>query len=354
MPKRAYQVGGFRPAPLREEALASWAARTALGFGLSVGSYLQQLGIGSLGAAGRGGDSRKRVLESLARSTRRDMAELSALTTTHLARDLLGESGAREPAGIWLIRHSLYLDIRRGQGLPYCRQCLREDREPFFRNLWFLSFVSVCPVHRGYLRTTCPACASPYDFRELHGDAGTLAQCARCKRDVRARDPKGVPPAKPAEVNVRESQGRVLSALREGAVTLGKARTVPAWHYLATMSALIALFLSKRGRRLWSRTAARMLESSGETIEKAPSLRLRALPPATRGRLIDLGVFLMDEWPRRLLDLCLMAGLQTHAVQTSLKRERLPLEEKFLRELCPDRRPFRRSVAEFLRLRSEV
>lgn len=46
-------------------------------------------------------------------------------------------------------------------GLRYCPKCLREDKLPYFRRSWRLSFSTACLRHGCFLRDRCPACQAP-------------------------------------------------------------------------------------------------------------------------------------------------------------------------------------------------
>lgn len=40
----------------------------------------------------------------------------------------------------------------------YCPSCLKRDKEPFFRQIWQIPFVTICPFHRTLLLDSCPSC----------------------------------------------------------------------------------------------------------------------------------------------------------------------------------------------------
>src|ERR1044071_9643300 len=49
-------------------------------------------------------------------------------------------------------------------GLQFCPLCLAEDKEPFFRRRWRLSFVVFCERHKVILLDRCAQCNKPVNF----------------------------------------------------------------------------------------------------------------------------------------------------------------------------------------------
>lgn len=80
---------------------------------------------------------------------------------------------------------------RLNYGQQYCRLCLIDDAEPYFRKSWRLSFNVSCALHDVYLRDSCPTCKSPVVFHT--GDFGKvfipeecqITVCQHCQSDFR-------------------------------------------------------------------------------------------------------------------------------------------------------------------------
>src|SRR5690554_5545809 len=49
----------------------------------------------------------------------------------------------------------------------FCSQCLKEDRVPYLRLSWRLSFNTVCARHGIYLQDACPHCCEPIEVHKL-------------------------------------------------------------------------------------------------------------------------------------------------------------------------------------------
>ena len=72
-------------------------------------------------------------------------------------------------------------------GLQICPLCLAEDKEPFYRKEWRLSWVTVCTRHNSLLLDRCPGCQAPIVFHR--GDMGWRNQfvsfsnvrCSNCE-----------------------------------------------------------------------------------------------------------------------------------------------------------------------------
>ncbi|MCG5514757.1 MULTISPECIES: TniQ family protein [unclassified Ectothiorhodospira] len=76
-----------------------------------------------------------------------------------------------------LLAVSLFHRTRRRHGLQFCPACFAEGRQ-WFRRIWRLGFVFVCPEHQITLLDACPACGAPVvPHRSLSLDQGRCHQC---------------------------------------------------------------------------------------------------------------------------------------------------------------------------------
>ena len=67
----------------------------------------------------------------------------------------------------------------------YCPACLAEDREPYFRLLWSVSWVVSCLIHKCLLVSGCPQCSAGSQTLDIQCHLRDLAQCACCGADFR-------------------------------------------------------------------------------------------------------------------------------------------------------------------------
>lgn len=68
----------------------------------------------------------------------------------------------------------------RGNWLQFCPQCLVEDEKPYFRNIWRLSVLPVCPIHRCELADRCGVCHQPVNFHLVPLNVENIAFCFNC------------------------------------------------------------------------------------------------------------------------------------------------------------------------------
>lgn len=81
----------------------------------------------------------------------------------------------------------------------YCPLCFSEDREPYFRSIWQLSFVTVCPTHHVLLFDHCSSCFNKIQYWKTKWNQG-INSCFKCRENLgdnysfipRHRDPDDV------------------------------------------------------------------------------------------------------------------------------------------------------------------
>lgn len=79
-----------------------------------------------------------------------------------------------------LLSVSVFHRTRLRHGLQYCPTCFAEGHH-WFRRIWRLGFVFVCPEHGSALVDACPACGSPVvPHRSLRLDLSRCHQCGTC------------------------------------------------------------------------------------------------------------------------------------------------------------------------------
>jgi len=97
------------------------------------------------------------------------------------------------PTGIspWILPVQMYHRKHRWPGLQFCPECLKEDKEPYFRKRWRLALYTMCKRHGTLLSDRCPSCGEPVVFhrRELGKteelDVKPLSLCYLCNQDLR-------------------------------------------------------------------------------------------------------------------------------------------------------------------------
>lgn len=119
----------------------------------------------------------------------------------------------------WVMPIGRYGRRRRGHGQQFCRKCLAEDENPFFRRRWRLAFNVLCERHAIMLDDACRICGAPVEFHV--GDFGKrlldfecpITRCSNCGADLRFTAPDG---DRPAPRGLLGFQSELSAMLREG------------------------------------------------------------------------------------------------------------------------------------------
>ncbi|MFK3843347.1 TniQ family protein [Serratia sp. NPDC087055] len=70
-------------------------------------------------------------------------------------------------------------------GVQFCPKCLSEDKHPYFRLMWRLSFSTVCLKHQCLLKMGCPHCGESVQYHRLTAPDENIHLCFRCLTDLR-------------------------------------------------------------------------------------------------------------------------------------------------------------------------
>lgn len=77
-----------------------------------------------------------------------------------------------------------YCHIKRNGGLRFCPECLKEDKIPYFRKEWRLSFYTACTKHQCFLHNRCPTCNSPLTISKSYNE-NDFTFCYKCGTDLK-------------------------------------------------------------------------------------------------------------------------------------------------------------------------
>lgn len=190
---RNHQLWLFRPKPLDDELLSSWLVRCAYANAKKLHAFCTQVW-GSRHHfwerdVDRSGDIL--LLEALAERTNTPN-RLVYKTTLAAYEGTLFEFFRRSGELPWVMAVGKSGRNRLGYGMQFCPQCLADDETPYYRKVWRLSCIVVCPVHGCFLHDCCPSCKAPVTFHQ--GDYGEkvlsyramITQCSKCGLDRRS------------------------------------------------------------------------------------------------------------------------------------------------------------------------
>lgn len=295
LPSKQQQFWPVHPQPLPDELLSSWLIRLAHGNGLKVQTFYG-------GWLGRSLELWNRDID---RSAPPDLlAVLSASTgvddfilASHSLRALAGIISEEVPVAghtDWLMPLQVYHRTRNGFGLMFCRRCLREDREPYFRRRWRLAFVTCCTLHGQLLLDRCSNCQSPVqphraDMVRRRGlaDRVAMTRCTHCGVDIRRG---ALPPDAPSRLI--KFQRRLEGALQQGHIEFAGYSDLHSVLFFAGLRAVAKGLLA--------------LRKEGGGV-KVTSAGLESLSLEYRSQLFIDVAEVVDNWPTNFLNRCSVA-----------------------------------------------
>lgn len=292
LPSKQQQLWPVHPQPLPDELFSSWLIRLAHGNGLKVQSFYG-------GWLGRSVAMWNRDIDRLAPPDLISVLSSStgipaSILTSHSVQGLAGIISEDVPVGghtDWLMPLQVYHRTRNGFGLMFCRACLREDREPYFRRRWHLAFITCCTLHGQRLLDRCTSCQSPVqphraDMVRRRGlaDQATMTRCARCGVDLRRGALLDAAPAKLIEL-----QRRLEGALRDGYIEFSGNSNLHSVLFFAGLRAIAKGLLTLRKKAGGVKVTSAGLESL--SLQDRTDLFLD---------LADV----IDDWPANFLRRC--------------------------------------------------
>lgn len=177
----------IKPEPESEpvELFSSWDARVGLAHGVSLNEIIRYINLG--------GDFDKKdidkycdedVVNIMAVATQTDIAKAKK-TSLYLRVLPISTIEKNVYTAEWLTHVNNIYTTKRTFGLSFCPLCLTEDKIPFIRVDWRLSFVNLCLKHNCLLHDKCPFCKQEVNLYRIPGYAETIAVCCWCGKDIR-------------------------------------------------------------------------------------------------------------------------------------------------------------------------
>jgi hypothetical protein len=156
----------IRPAPEPDEVFSSWLHRCALANG--VGNHVlcsRMFGNSDIWSR----DIDRSFPIALTRNLKQHLGiEPSAvkqlLLTSYAGR--IAQKVRDNTNSVWITPLGVYHRTHRVHGQQFCPLCLREW-PVYFRKIWRLGFITVCPVHHIALHDACPGCDGPVTLHRL-------------------------------------------------------------------------------------------------------------------------------------------------------------------------------------------
>lgn len=207
---------------------------------------------------------------------------------------------------------------RAGHSLQFCRRCLAEDAEPYFRCTWRLALSAMCPAHHIYLADECPQCHSPVvpticdRGKRLLPFETPLARCYRCSWDLR----EPLADDLVADAESLDFQKRLLEAL-----VRGTSAHLPGGgcYSLLLFRGLKRLLQLLGGEGRFKRVRELMLLEYGLLdlpLQAGPHFCFEALRVGDRSLMLSLLRLLLEDWPDTFTNACRIARVSSSYLQS--------------------------------------
>tara|TARA_R110001632_G_scaffold60284_3_gene146391 strand:+ start:63845 stop:64960 length:1116 start_codon:yes stop_codon:yes gene_type:complete len=292
------------PRPLQDELLSSWLTRAAMANDQKISAIIQ------IAAGKRTKVAQKYIDGSLPISFLKGFSNCLAVPESSLMNMTLDSY-----AGI-IYERSTLRSKRRGGILnagetrrhlffqQYCPACLREGT-PYYRKIWRLSCMTVCPIHKCKLFDRCSGCGHP--VLVMANDAksnylpysGNFTDCSFCGSDLKAAVPEV------ADSSIVAETAWYLLILNSGFVRLHHDGR---WTYSFVFFALLRLMMMLVVVKSLKTGNVESYYTDPDSYEV--SSRYAALK-------VLCGAFY--QWPHRFLSLCEHWGVRYYQIETIQK-----------------------------------
>lgn len=197
MERNSLKSAHFRLAvtPQEDELLSSWLIRTAHAHRVDTATFINQHfpeWKNSLWRRDIDGSADDDLLNSLAFKSGLDYDALYNLTLKTYDGYLVEK--ITKARNIFIQPLGNYSHIKVKDGLRFCPKCLQEDKKPYFRKKWRLSFSTACIKHRCFLLDRCPNCGASLTLNRGFYDFN-FPDCYKCGFSFAVAEPEYIPPA---------------------------------------------------------------------------------------------------------------------------------------------------------------
>lgn len=289
--------------PQKDELLSSWIVRLARAHGLKLHTFCD--------LAWRKKNIWNRDIDKCADWTlTRVLSEKTATAVERVQNTLLSSYEGflyekHNPNGntAWIMPIGVYHRTRRAFGMQFCPQCLKEDKEPYFRRKWRLAFVTCCERHGIALLDRCPVCQAPVAFHRVAANK-PLSVCTGCGFNYKLiKNTTAVSEAR------RKDQGLLLRIVKNGWIKLPRHGCVYSHLYFVVLHQLMKLISSSE--RVFS-AKNELVKITGIPLPKINTCRsIEMLEVEARYSILANAIFLLKKWPYNLLKFCNAQGIKS-------------------------------------------
>jgi len=170
-----------RPEPIEGESLSSWMIRTSIANLTNLSKLISELDYNP-NYIDLDLHLKREIIQLFIDKTgvsEKKLREISLIDVKKSYEIIQRKSSLNILQQLWIT--SWYKNNK--NSLRYCPLCLKEDKMPYFRKEWRLSYISFCPIHNCFLENECPVCNSGIAPYLLKWDS-SLKNCYKCGADL--------------------------------------------------------------------------------------------------------------------------------------------------------------------------
>lgn len=210
-------------------------------------------------------------------------------------------------------------------GLRFCPQCLKEDSFPYFRKKWRIAFSVACLRHGCYLREACITCGAPLTPYLSFNNAPNF-RCYKCDEQL---NNTGVSVS--VDAKVLATLAHLFKILDSGYIRIG-GKPIYSHLYFSVIHQILKLMLSKR-------YGPQLCEGVGLSLSGFGAVKdFESMPIKVQAKMIGKAVWLLDNWPNRLVGICTDHRLWSSSVLRDFDNAPHWFREIITDSLCrPDR-----------------
>ncbi|MFZ6871907.1 TniQ family protein [Undibacterium sp. Di27W] len=305
-------VWPVRVHPLEDELLSSYLSRVALSHGMSLDDlilYMKELKRFPVGLDIDRAPNQS-FIKYLSDKTGSGQNVIESMTLKKY-EGIVFESLPRLGWGNLLLPAPSNSKRKIKTGLPFCPECFKTDKIPYFRLYWRLAFYSICLRHQVILHDHCTECNEPV-IGSFYGYSGwryenTAMRCIHCGFDLSRTEclpyfssfsSKNLP----LEALLQDFSKGYLTTLDTGPHQYSI-------HFFEGWRQILSLLMRPRMRQ----KITQAMKSEGMDFDESLGNQFRPafenLPLRCRHEAVCIALALTQEWPGKFTRICLTARL---------------------------------------------
>ncbi|WP_182912250.1 TniQ family protein [Pseudoalteromonas sp. MSK9-3] len=220
--------------------------------------------------------------------------------------------------------------------IQFCPSCLREQKIAHFKNLWRISFMPVCLIHKCTLHACCPKCYKPVNFHRVSYSTEDCAECYNCRFPLSSAENHTVTDDK----HLLYVCNLISAGIESRWVRLSQNSSVLMPLFIAGIWTLLKPFFRHK-------TAPRVREYFGLQLSHQGNniKNFCHFTPTERCQLLSSIGILLRHWPETFLSTC--SALELNKIAFNINEKDVPFwVDKILRYKVK-RQPYWTSDAEF-------